>query len=154
MSIFDHSFIDNKNKLVHMSDYQDKTLLIVNVASMCGFTSQYEWLQSFHEKYADKGLVVIGFPCNQFGDQEPGTDEEIKNFCTINYNVTFTMSKKVYVNGEKAHPLVVDLVAASNFNEVPWNFTKFIVHDNEVIGIAPDETREQIEVYLKQSLGI
>ncbi len=152
MPLFDHSFIDNNNKIVHMSDFKDKTLMLVNVASRCGFTKQYEWLQYFHEKYSDQGLVVMGFPCNQFGEQEPGTDQEIKDFCRTNYNVTFTMSKKIDVSGENAHPLYLDLVEASDFKEVPWNFTKFIVNKGKVTAIGPDGTLDQIEVFLKRIL--
>jgi glutathione peroxidase len=137
-----------------MSDFKDKTLMLVNVASRCGFTKQYEWLQYFHEKYSENGLVVIGFPCNQFGEQEPGTDEEIKDFCQSNYGVTFAISKKIDVNGANAHPLFVDLVSESDFNDVPWNFTKFIAYKGKVTAIGPDGTLEQIEVFLKRILGL
>lgn len=154
MSIFDHSFIDNNNNVVYMSDFKDKTLMLVNVASRCGFTKQYEWLQYFHEKYSEDGLVVIGFPCNQFGEQEPGTDEEIKEFCQSNYGVTFTMSKKIDVMGDQAHPLWVDVAKASDFGEVPWNFTKFVVNDGKVVAIGPNGTLDQVEVYLQRVLGI
>jgi glutathione peroxidase len=153
MPLFDHSFIDNNNKIVHMSDFEDKTLMLVNVASRCGFTKQYEWLQYLHEKYADQGLVVIGFPCNQFGEQEPGTDEEIKDFCRTNYNVTFTISKKIDVSGDYAHPIYLDLVAESGLKEVPWNFTKFIVSKGDVVATGPDDTIDQLEALIKKSLG-
>ena len=121
--------LDGKD--VNLADYQDKVLLVVNVASECGLTPQYESLQALHEEYSDKGLVVLGFPCNQFGRQEPGTAEEIKSFCSENYGVKFPMMAKVEVNGEGAcdfykHLTALDLEPKGPGN-VSWNFEKFVV---------------------------
>ena len=98
MNIYDYNFINNENEIIEMSSFKEKTILIVNVASNCGFTKNYEELQSLYQDFNKNGLEIIGFPCNQFGEQEPGTDEEIKNFCQINYGVTFPISKKIEVN--------------------------------------------------------
>jgi len=149
MSAFDYSFTDNNGNLVELSQFKGKLLLLVNVASKCGFTKQYEGLQALHKKYADQGLVVIGFPCNQFGDQEPGTDEEIKEFCTTNYGVDFLMSTKIDVNGENAHPLYKYLVSQADFDEIPWNFTKFLI-DDEFRSTGPAKTPEEIDVFVGQ----
>ena len=119
--------IDHKD--TSLAAYQGKVLLIVNVASKCGFTPQYTALQSVYEKYKDKGLVILGFPCNQFGSQEPGTDEEIKLFCSNKYNVTFPLFDKIDVNGPNRHPLYTALAGdASPFpGDIKWNFTKFLI---------------------------
>jgi len=115
-----------------MADYQGKTLLIVNVASACGYTPQYAGLEALHRKYHDRGFEVLGFPCNQFGGQEPGTAEEIATFCSTKYDVTFPMFAKVDVNGAKAHPLFEHLKAekpgALGSKGIKWNFTKFLVN--------------------------
>ena len=129
MSVYDYSFTDNNDNNVDLSQFKDHVLLLVNVASNCGFTSHYEGLQSLSKKYADKGLVVIGFPCNQFNAQEPGTDAEIKEFCQANYGIDFLMSKKIEVNGENAHPLFKQLTSQADFDALPWNFTKFLIND-------------------------
>lgn len=151
MSAFDYSFTDNNGNLVELSQFKDKILLIVNVASECGFTKQYEGLQALHKKYADKGLVVIGFPCDQFGGQEPGTDAEIKQFCEKNYGVDFLMSTKINVNGEDAHPLFTYLISQSEIDQVDWNFTKFVV-SNEVKFIGPKVTPEEMDPHLEGML--
>lgn len=118
--------IDGKE--VELSEYKGKVLLIVNVASQCGLTPQYEQLQALHEKYKDKGLVVIGVPCNQFGAQEPGTEAEIKEFCNAKYKVSFPMMSKVDVNGAKEDPLYKYLKSNSeNKDKISWNFEKFVV---------------------------
>ncbi len=114
---------------VKLSDYNGRVLLIVNVASKCGFTSQYKGLQNIYEMYKDQGFEVLGFPCNDFGGQEPGTNEEIKNFCSINYNVTFPMFDKVHVKGEEKAPLF-DLLTNNSVtgdSTIKWNFEKFII---------------------------
>ena len=129
-SLYGHSFTDNNGNNVELSQFKDKLMLLVNVASNCGFTKQYEGLQNLHEKYGNKGLVVIGFPCNQFENQEPGTDDEIKEFCQKNYNVTFLMSTKIEVNGDNTHPVFKYLKSelGSIFgNKIKWNFTKFLI---------------------------
>lgn len=123
---------------VSLADYQGKVLLMVNVASRCGFTPQYEGLQALHERYKDKGVVVMGFPANNFGGQEPGSDAEIKTFCSRTYGVDFPMFSKISVKGADKHPLYQYLTAGGE--EVPWNFTKFLVgKDGKVIKrFAPD----------------
>jgi len=128
-NIYDQSVKDiNKNE-VNLSDYEGKVLLIVNVASKCGFTKQYDGLQKLYEKYKDQGFEVLGFPCNDFGGQEPGTNEEIAEFCSLNFNVTFPMFDKVKVLGEDKHPLFKILTKNSNTGDsnIKWNFEKFII---------------------------
>jgi glutathione peroxidase len=114
-----------------MRDYAGKVLLIVNVASRCGFTPQYAGLEALYRKYGEKGFVVLGFPCNQFGAQEPGADSEIAQFCATSYDVTFPMFSKIDVNGEKAHPLYRWLKHAApgllGSEAIKWNFTKFLI---------------------------
>jgi glutathione peroxidase len=121
---------------VSLSDYQGKVLLIVNVASRCGFTPQYEGLQKLYGQYHDRGFEVLGFPCNQFGGQEPGTDQEIKNFCSVNYGVNFPLFAKIEVNGDKTHPLYRFLKDARRglfgTQRIKWNFTKFLVERDGV----------------------
>ncbi len=114
---------------VKLSGYKGKVLLIVNVASKCGFTSQYEGLQKIYELYKDQGFEVLGFPCNDFGGQEPGTNEEIKNFCSLNYEVTFPMFDKVHVKGDEKAPLFDWLTnnSVTGKSSIKWNFEKFIV---------------------------
>jgi glutathione peroxidase len=145
MSVYDYSFTDNNGNIVDLSKFKENTLVLVNVASNCGFTVQYEGLQALSKKYADDKLVVIGFPCNQFNEQEPGTDEEIKDFCQTKYGVDFLMSTKINVNGEDAHPLFKYLVSKAEFDEVPWNFTKFIVNDDSFLAVSPHVTPEEME---------
>ena len=114
-----------------MTDFKGKTLLIVNVASQCGFTVQYEGLEKLYQKYKERGLVILGFPCNQFGSQEPGSDEEIQSFCTLNFGVTFPVLSKVEVNGAGTHPLYQLLKKEEpgilGTEGIKWNFTKFLV---------------------------
>lgn len=116
---------------VQLQDFAGKVVLVVNVASRCGFTRQYRGLQTLYEKYREKGFVVLGFPCNQFGGQEPGTEAEIKAFCDTNFGVTFPLFAKVEVNGEQAHPLFQRLTAAdapfTDRGPVKWNFEKFLI---------------------------
>ena len=116
---------------VDLEDYEGKVVLIVNVASRCGLTPQYEGLQALYEKYKDKGFVVLGFPCNQFGSQEPGTAEEIKSFCTTKYDVSFPMFSKIEVNGEGAAPLYKHLTGhdtkPAKKGRITWNFEKFVI---------------------------
>jgi glutathione peroxidase len=116
---------------VSLSDYRDQVLLIVNVASRCGFTLQYKGLEELYRQYHDRGLAILGFPCNQFGSQEPGTASEIKNFCETSYNVTFPLFAKIDVNGPKADPLYEFLKGVKRgifgTRNIKWNFTKFLV---------------------------
>ena len=119
--------IDGKD--TSLKAYEGKVLLVVNVASHCGFTPQYKALEAVHEKHKSKGFTVLGFPCNQFGAQEPGTNEEIKQFCSAKYNVTFPLFDKIEVNGPNRHPLYVALAGKdSPFpGDIKWNFTKFLI---------------------------
>ena len=126
-----------------LSDYAGKVVLVVNVASKCGLTPQYAGLETLWRTYGDRGLVILGFPCNQFGDQEPGAAAEIENFCSLTYDVTFPMFEKIDVNGVNAHPLYVWLKGeAPGFlgtKDVKWNFTKFLIdrHGNVNERFAP-----------------
>lgn len=124
--------------------FKGKVMLIVNTASKCGFTPQYTGLEELHRKYSDKGLAVLGFPCDQFGHQEPGDEEEIKNFCSLKYDVSFPLFAKVEVNGANAHPLYKWLKNEKGgllTNGIKWNFTKFLVgRDGRVIGRYPPTT--------------
>ncbi|TMP77811.1 glutathione peroxidase [Pseudoalteromonas phenolica] len=120
-----------QGKPINFSDLKDKVVLIVNTASECGFTYQYEGLQKLHEEYADKGLVIIGFPCNQFGNQEPGDASTIQKGCLINYGVDFLISEKVDVNGKDAHPVYQYLKSKKTGffgKNIKWNFTKFLIN--------------------------
>ena len=118
-------------KPTSLAEYEGEALLIVNVASKCGLTPQYAELQALHEKYADRGFAVLGFPCNQFGAQEPGSAEQIREFCSTSYGVTFPMFEKLNVNGPDRHPLYTQLTAVADANgeagDVQWNFEKFLV---------------------------
>jgi glutathione peroxidase len=124
---------------VTLSEYKGKALLIVNVASRCGFTPQYESLQKLYDTYKERGFEVLGFPCNQFLEQEPGTAEEIRSFCSTTYGVSFPLFSKIEVNGENRHPLYATLTQAADHKgeagDVKWNFEKFLVSpDGEVVG--------------------
>lgn len=122
--------IDGKD--VNLADYKNKVLLIVNVASFCGYTKQYAGLQDLYENYKDKGFEVLAFPCNQFGNQEPGTNEEIKNFCSSKYNVTFRLFDKIDVNGNNKSPLYALLTdnPVTGKGDIKWNFEKFVIGKN------------------------
>lgn len=123
MSIYDLSFTDNSGNEIKLESFKGKNILIVNTASQCGYTKQYEDLQ----KIQSDSVVVIGFPCNQFGNQEPGTTEEIKSFCTNVYGITFPISQKVEVNGPNAHPVYKYLKENADITNIGWNFEKFLV---------------------------
>jgi glutathione peroxidase len=152
LSDFSAQAINGKDK--HLADYAGSVVLIVNTASKCGFTPQYEGLQALFEKYRDDGFVVLGFPCDQFGHQEPGAEAEIDDFCKLNFGVTFPMFSKIDVNGEGAHPLYRWLrqdASGSVGNAIGWNFTKFLVgRDGSVIkryesATTPDKISVDIE---------
>ena len=153
-TIYDFTALSNKGKEVNFADYKGKVLLVVNTASKCGFTPQYDGLEALYQKYKDQGLVIIGFPCDQFGHQEPGTNEEIEEFCRLNHGVTFPLMSKIEVNGEGAHPIYQWLKSQAGFAgfnpehklakildgmftkadpdyaskpDIKWNFTKFLI---------------------------
>jgi glutathione peroxidase len=134
-----------------MADYQGKVVLVVNVASKCGYTPQYEGLEALWRKYQDKGLVILGFPCNQFGEQEPGSASDIAQFCSTTYDVSFPIFGKIDVNGDHAHPLYEYLKHAAKgvlgTESVKWNFTKFLVdrQGKVVHRFAPETTPEALE---------
>ncbi len=128
--IYELSFTTNKGETVKLDQFAGNAILIVNTASKCGLTPQYEGLQQLHEKYKDKGLVVIGFPCDQFARQEPGSDNEIAEFCSLNYGVDFLLSTKIEVNGSSAHPIFKYLKKRTSGlfgGAIKWNFTKFLI---------------------------
>jgi len=131
MSVLEHTARSIDGSEQPLADYAGKVLLIVNVASQCGFTPQYIGLENLWRSYADRGLVVLGFPCNQFGHQEPGDEAEIRTFCSTKYDVTFPLFAKVEVNGPSAHPLFRELKHAApgilGSEAIKWNFTKFLV---------------------------
>ena len=149
-----HFEVNNIDSIkISLSDFKGKTLLIVNVASACGFTPQYTGLQALYEKYKDQGLEILAFPCNQFGGQESGTNEEIKTFCDAKYNVTFPLFDKVEVKGENASPLFKFLEDQSG-REIQWNFSKFLINkDGEFVkGFGTQKTPEMIEDSIKEIL--
>lgn len=158
MTIYDYSFKNAQNEDVSMSQYKDKVLLIVNTASKCGFTKQYEGLEEIYQKYQEQGLEVLGFPCNQFGGQEPGTNEEIQEFCKLSFGVKFPVFGKVEVNGKGAHPLFEYLKNEApgvlGSKSIKWNFTKFLVNRKGVVlkRFSPSDTPEKLEKTIKDLL--
>jgi glutathione peroxidase len=151
MSIFDFKVKTIDGRETTLAEHQGKIMIVVNVASKCGFTPQYTGLESLYKKYKDKGVVVLGFPCNQFGAQEPGDENEIKNFCSLTYNVTFPMYAKIDVNGENTHPLYSFLKKEEKgilgTEAIKWNFTKFLVgKGGQVLArFAPQTTPAALE---------
>lgn len=149
---------DIHGKIIFMENYRGKIILVVNTASKCGFTPQLEGLEALYRKYRKQGLVVLGFPCNQFARQEPGSEQEIESFCQINYGVSFPMFAKIEVNGPGAHPVFAYLKSAlPNIlgGRILWNFTKFVIDPNgkPIRRFAPWTKPERIEKYLiKQAL--
>ena len=181
MTIYDFKVKKKDGTEVSLKDYEGKVLLIVNTATECGFTPQYEELQKLYDEYADKGFEILDFPCNQFGNQAPGTDEDIKQFCTLNYGVKYSQFSKIEVNGENAIPLYKHLVSQKGFagfdpahkltpvlekllgeanpnfkNEpdIKWNFTKFLVDrsGNVVERFEPTEDMKHVELKIKELL--
>ncbi|MDY0406944.1 glutathione peroxidase [Virgibacillus sp. 179-BFC.A HS] len=157
MNVYDFHVetIDGKDK--SLADYKGKVLLIVNTASKCGFTPQFEGLQKLYEQYHDKGFEILGFPCNQFAEQDPGTNEEIHSFCQQNYGVTFPMFAKIDVNGENAHPLYKYLTNAQKGmlnKKIKWNFTKFLIDrkGNVVQRFAPQTKPSSMEKEINKVL--
>ena len=178
--IFDFKALNNKGAEVDFSQYEGQVLMIVNTASKCGFTPQYDGLEALYQKYKDQGLVIIGFPCDQFAHQEPGSDEEIAEFCRLNHGVTFPLMKKIDVNGEDAHPIYKYLKSvapteeykgikakathtmlkglsksAKEDNDILWNFTKFLIsRDGATVKRFPPTTEPaDFENDIKEMLG-
>ncbi|AMX83544.1 glutathione peroxidase [Geobacillus subterraneus] len=158
MSVYEFSAKTIRGEEQPLSAYRGHVLLIVNTASRCGFTPQYQELQQLYDEYQNRGFVVLGFPCNQFGGQEPGTEEEIEQFCQLNYGVTFPLFAKVDVNGGNAHPLFQYLKeqapGALGTKAIKWNFTKFLVdRSGQVVArfapqTKPSELKEEMEQLL------
>ena len=179
-TIYDFKALNNKGEEVDMAQYKGKVLMIVNTASKCGFTPQYDGLEALYKKYQDQGLVILGFPCDQFKHQEPGSDEEIAEFCRLNHGVTFPLMKKIDVFGENAHPIftylcaqvpkeevhglkdkatmkLVDSISKSEGRkdgEIRWNFTKFLISkDGSIIKrYAPVAKPEEMEADIEAML--
>lgn len=156
-SFYDFEAKDIKGKTITMDSYKGKVVVVVNTASKCGLTPQYEGLETLYKKYKDKGLVILGFPCNQFADQEPGNSTEIASFCELNYGVTFPMFDKVVVNGKDAHPLFKYLTSTLKgflTNKIKWNFTKFVIdrNGNPVKRFSPTTSPTEMETYLESLL--
>ncbi len=160
MTVHDFKAKDIAGKEVLLSQYQGKPLLIVNVASQCGFTPQYAGLESLYEKYKDKGFEVLGFPCNQFGSQEPGTETEIKSFCETSFGVKFPLFSKIDVNGPNTHPLYEylkkSIPGVLGSEAIKWNFTKFLVDakGQPVKRYGSADKPESIEGDVKNLLGL
>ena len=159
MSLYDLEAQSIDNQTVPLSRYQGQVMLIVNTASACGFTPQFTGLEKLHKTYADQGLAVLGFPCNQFASQDPGDDAQIANFCQKNYGVSFQMMSKVKVNGDEAHPLYQWLTAEApgilGSKAIKWNFTKFLVgRDGRVIKrYAPQDSPEKMAKDIEAALA-
>ena len=178
-TIYDFKALNNRGAEVDFRQYEGQVLMIVNTASKCGFTPQYDGLEALYQKYKDQGLVIIGFPCDQFAHQEPGSDDEIAEFCRLNHGVTFPLMKKIDVNGEGAHPIYKYLKSvapteeykgikakathtmlkglsksAKEDNDILWNFTKFLISkDGSVIKrFAPTTTPEDMEAEIENML--
>ena len=178
--IFDFKALNNKGAEVDFRQYEGQVLMIVNTASKCGFTPQYDGLEALYQKYKDQGLVIIGFPCDQFAHQEPGSDEEIAEFCRLNHGVTFPLMKKIDVNGEDAHPIYKYLQSvapteeykgikakathtmlkglsksAKKDGDILWNFTKFLISkDGSIIKrFAPTTEPKDFEKDVQEMLG-
>ena len=152
-SIYDFSAKDIDHEEISLEKFKGKTLLIVNVASRCGFTSQYTGLQSLYEKYKDKGFEILAFPCNQFGSQEKGTNDEIKEFCSTEYNVSFKLFDKIEVIGDNASPLFKKLTQDAG-REIQWNFTKYLINkDGDFVrGFGTQKKPEEIEEHIVKIL--
>jgi len=159
MSVLNYQMPLLSGQMQNLSDYQGQVVLIVNTASKCGFTYQYEGLEALYEKYKDQGLVILGFPCNQFGEQEKGSDGEIASFCQKNYGVSFPMFSKIDVNGDSAAPLYQQLKKDApgilGTKGIKWNFTKFLVNkQGEVVDrYAPTTKPEALERDIEAALA-
>ncbi|WP_455539240.1 glutathione peroxidase [Terrisporobacter sp.] len=157
MKFYDFKARKMNGQEVSMKDYEGKVVLVVNTASKCGFTPQFKGLEELYKEYKDQGLEILGFPCNQFANQDSGSNEEINQFCQLNYGVTFTMFEKIDVNGENAHPLYKFLrkEAKGLLNDkIKWNFTKFLIDSkgNIIKRYAPTVKPEQIKADIEKLL--
>ena len=158
MTFYDFEAKKLNGETVSMKEYEGKTIVVVNTASKCGFTPQYEGLEKLYQQYKDQGLVILGFPCNQFGKQESGTSEEIEEFCQVNFGVTFPLFEKIEVNGEDAHPIFKFLKSKQSGgifgNKIKWNFTKFIINNKgvPVKRFSPTTKPEKMEKTIQQLL--
>jgi glutathione peroxidase len=159
MSVYDFEALGIDGQAVQLSQYKGQVMLIVNTASACGFTPQFTGLEKLHQQYGDKGLAVIGFPCNQFASQDPGDDAQIANFCQKNYGVSFQMMSKIKVNGDSAHPLYQWLTAEApgilGSKAIKWNFTKFLIgKDGRVLKrYAPQDAPAKIAQDIEAALA-
>lgn len=147
-----------QDKEISMETYQGKTILVVNTASKCGLTPQYEGLENLYQKYKDRGLVILGFPCNQFANQEPGDNQSIADNCVLNYGVTFPMFSKIDVNGTNAHPIFKYLKSELSGwfgSKIKWNFTKFLINEKgkPIKRFSPITKPERIDKYLGKMIG-
>ena len=155
--IYNYKVKDTNGEMASLDEYKGKVLLVVNTATGCGFTPQYEGLQKLYDKYKDRGFEILDFPCNQFFNQAPGDDEEIKSFCTLNYGTTFKRFSKIDVNGESAHPIYKYLKNNAKGilnNEIKWNFTKFLIDSegNVVDRFAPTTNPKKIRKDIEKLL--
>ena len=158
MDIYDFKVDNNKGEEVSLSQYKGKVLLIVNTATGCGFTPQYKGLEELYKEYKDRGFEILDFPCNQFGHQAPGSDQEIDSFCTLNYDTTFPRFKKIDVNGENAAPLYKWLKQEKGGilgSAIKWNFTKFLIDRNGKVieRYSPTTPPSKIEAKIKELLA-
>ncbi|KAK9761566.1 hypothetical protein K7432_013440 [Basidiobolus ranarum] len=153
-TVYDFSATTAQGKTIQFSDLKGSVVIFVNVASKCGLTPQYEGLEELYQKHKEQGLMIFGFPCNQFKDQEPGSEEEIQAFCSLNYGVTFPIMKKINVNAEEAHPLYKFL---SSGKSIRWNFEKFIIDkDGKLVArfdpkIKPEGIKSTVEFLLSEA---
>lgn len=160
MNLHEYSVTTIAGQTETLENYRGQVLLIVNVASKCGFTSQYAGLEALYKRYRDQGFTILGFPCDQFGHQEPGNEAEIQSFCSLTYDVTFPLFAKIEVNGSGTHPLYTLLKKAQpglfGSQAIKWNFTKFLVNrEGQVLRrYAPSDTPEKIEGDLREILAL
>ncbi len=157
MGFYDFEVNTPMGEKISMADYKGKVVLVVNTATKCGLTPQFDGLEALHQKYVDQGLVILGMPCNQFASQEPQANETMVDFCRVNHGVTFQLTEKIDVNGDATHPLFAFLKKAKGGffgSRIKWNFTKFLVDKNgkPVKRYAPTTKPEQIEEMIKQQL--
>jgi glutathione peroxidase len=158
-SLYEHEVTTLEGRALSMNDWRGQVLLVVNTASKCGFTPQYQGLQSLHERFGERGLAVLGFPCNQFGAQEPGDANEIRDFCDTRFGVSFPLFAKVDVNGTSTHPLYAQLKAEApgllGSQNIKWNFTKFLVgrEGKALARFAPTTKPESLDREIDKALG-